>query len=60
MRRTVEIITRYPEYLDVIPKHVEDRMVFVPSDILKVLEVNYQKILESANTYFLTVVWKHS
>ena len=53
-------MTRYPEYLDVIPKHVEDRMVFVPSDILKVLEVNYQKILESANTYFLTVVWKHS
>ena len=54
--RTIESITRDPDYLDVVPIHVEDRLVFVSSDniraagILKILGVPYPKILESAHT----------
>ena len=49
--RTIESITRDLDYLDVVPIHVEDRLVFVSSDnstgtgILKILGVPYPKIL---------------
>ena len=54
--RTIESITRDLDYLDDVPIHVDDRLVFVSSDnsrasdILKILGVPYPKILESAHT----------
>ncbi len=54
--RTIESMTRDLDYLDVVPIHVEDRLVFVSSDssraagILKILGVPYPRILESAHT----------
>ena len=50
--RTIESITRDLDYLDVVPIHVDDRLVFVSSDdsrasdILKILGVPYPKIPE--------------
>ena len=55
-KRTIESITRDLDYPDVVPIHVEDRLVFVSSDssraagILKILGVPYPRILESAHT----------
>ncbi len=54
--RTIESITRDLDYLDVVPIHLEDRLVYVSSynrrasDTLKTLGVPYPKILESAHT----------
>ena len=55
-KRAIESITRDLDYPDVVPIHLEDRLVFVSSDnrmasdILRTLGVPYPKILESAHT----------